>query len=199
MVKPRVIKNYVKNKDEGIQKLTKRSCGTMRKRHLEDITDDLCVVPASLRPSLEPILQKMTQVKNKMALNQPVLREIIEGLPDGRLDELLKIWKPDGVRIEKGYTEDKLIKACYLLLTEIDTVEGWVDCLYKVRRDLVYLFVEVFGKEFHSEQSSDVQFDNAGFVKLIEDLQVYRSGIRRASSTDDPLPAPSDEGSCAIM
>eukprot|EP00438_Fugacium_kawagutii_P029772 Skav217061 [mRNA] locus=scaffold208:286136:286699:- [translate_table: standard] len=187
------MKGHLK-KSEAVKVLVKRSVSAVRTRHLTKTTDDVVSCPPQLVGAVQHINTMLSDVKNRLDRDEPVLQPSLEHLSDDQLSTLLNIFDARG-----GQTEDKLFSSTYVLAKdEMDYLDKAEEYINFLRGDLVATFLRAYGQEYHLLRASNLYFNNDEFKKTIRDVIAYRRGIRRSVENDVPL-EPEGGNQCLIM
>ena len=72
-----------------------------------------------------------------------------------------------------------------------------------MKRDLLWIFIDLYVKAYGYEKSSSLAFNHEKFAAEVRAESNYRRGIRRITKDNVPLPALEasgvDAGSCVLM
>lgn len=194
----RVISAHLKQ-DEARVKLLKKSKENIQ-RYMEQFEVKSESIPASLNNAVQPIKEKMTNIKRAVSQGEDVLERALEALDDGKLDTLAEIFK---VRSGK-FTEEKLLQSCYAVLPEMSEIDEWIGQLQKLKQDVVIDYMETYASVYVKTKDGQLIYDNDKFLKSVENLIAYRKRLRREASNasergDDQQQGGQNVRNCCVM
>ena len=157
----KVIKHYLKD-DAKVSVLVSKANSTIKNRYMEDYDVQGKECPSALSEFLTPIFSKIEQVKTKISSNEGILSSMLDSVDDDKLAKLHAIFK----HTSGSYTEEKLVKSCYVLFGEMDILESAVQHCLRAKLELVGAYVIAYATEFHEVKKGDVVFSNSRFKAL---------------------------------
>ena len=181
----KVIKSYLKSKDENIRALTKKAVATAKQRgHIHDIDDELMLTTCpSFSSFIDPITSRINEAKVALESGSMTVKDGLESLSDLQLTQLLKIFKPtkddkEGEKRGKEYTEDKLVATCQVMFQEMQTMEKAMTRIKVAQNNLIQTFIMSYGNSYHFLKGNSMCFDNDAFCRDIDRTIQYRKGIK---------------------
>jgi hypothetical protein len=150
----------------------KNSKKTYNKR-VEAVDDDVVPqVPLPFQQLINQIDQQIVSIKAKMALDENIIKEVLENLEDNKLKELKEVFE---LRDGKT-TEDKLASVADILWKEVGIIKDGNPHLKNNRIAMVELLLEVFGRNYHKFKSGNLTYSLEGFIKEIDAIENLRKG-----------------------
>ena len=188
-------------KKEAVKVLAGRAKTTIQKKNKSDIREPDFDIPREISCFINPIKDKIKQVSNDIDNDKSVIMSYLEQMSDQQLRELKAIFEADKDQKKRMLTEDKLISAAVLTLDDIKKIDAIIPHLLHVRKSLVGTFVEAYSSEYSTNKGNDRVFANDDFVKDINHIMSYRSGIKRSTerSSESSEPNVQSQQSCSIM
>eukprot|EP00438_Fugacium_kawagutii_P020775 Skav206939 [mRNA] locus=scaffold1247:181619:182188:+ [translate_table: standard] len=189
------MKNHLKRED-GVRELTKRSMKVMGKK-LESF-ETVNSPPARLLPSIQPIQDRLNDLKNNIARGDHVILKCLESIGDDKLNDLKHIFSRKGAGAN---TEDKLLRSIHLLSEDLTDIDGFVNYLHQLKAQIVETYVDTYSNHYSFEKTDGFHFNNEAFIKDLEGVVSYRRGLRRATENagvNDNL-INQDANSCILM
>ena len=189
-------KGYVKKTDR-LSILVKKSKEFLSRRHEEKYdVEGLAPMPEVLKPLIEPIVQRMTTLKQSILSGQVSLKDALMNLDDARVVSLVELF--EGTK--KLNTELRLYRSAPLLLDDIGLLDASIPRLHNLRVELVETVIEMFAYGYTVERNSDLTYDVETFLNDLKAVQAYRQGVRRITdaSLEDEASSVSG-GGCEMM
>ena len=160
--------------------LTKRSMTLIQKKI--DAFDEVTSHPPLLQPIIQPMIDKMTALKLKVLNGENVIEELLQGLPEDKLQSLIKIFNKKGAGAQ---TEDKIFNSAFIVVDDLKQIDEYVNYLTKVKTDIIEDYVTCYGKLYHVEKMNTVHYDNEAFFEHLNSALSFRKGFRKATASNN--------------
>ena len=170
-----VLKHHLKRED-GVRELSKRSLKTMSKKL--EAYETVNAPPARLLPSIQPIQDRLNDLKGNISRGDHVILKCLESIGDEKLNVLKQIFSKKGAGAN---TEDKLLKSIHLLSDDLEDIDNFVNYLHQLKAQIVETYVDTYSNHYSVEKTDGYHFNNEAFIKDLEGVVSYRRGLRRAT------------------
>ncbi|CAL1163141.1 unnamed protein product, partial [Cladocopium goreaui] len=159
------------NLEKVMNAFLKNSKKTYNKR-VEAVDDDVVPqVPLPFQQLINQIDLQIVSIKAKMAMDENIIKEVLENLEDNKLKELKEVFE-----LRDGKTTgDKLASVADILWKEVGIINGNPH-LKNNRIAMVELLLEVFGRNYHKFKSGNLTYSLEGFIKEIDAIENLRKG-----------------------
>jgi hypothetical protein len=155
-------------------------------------------VPPPLQQMMAPITGRMRDLEAESRNNEVVLQPILERLADNHLQSLKSLLESTKTA---SRPEVKMEQIAYQLAPDLQTIDDYINHLYKMKADALVFFIELYTKEYHLEKTGMLSFDHGKLLGEVLGAINYRKGLRRmasASAADAVAADPAPEGGCNI-
>ena len=194
-----VINNFLK-KEQMMTKMIKKSKGMMKKRHLQDIDmGEIPEAPASLKPIIDPIKEKMNDSLMKVNNKEIDMKNIFESLTDSQIASLKDLFNPEG-DTKKLHTEDKIYPAAKIVLSDdLQVLDTCISHIKDLQNNVIQSFLEVFAKSYHNVKGYELTYNLAKVFEDIRAITDYRRGVRRSVESSERNFESVEQSNCFIM
>ena len=192
----------VMSKKEASKALAQRAKANIKKKDKSDINEPDFDIPREICSFINPIKEKIKAVEYDIKNDKPVIKPTMEKMSDSDIRELKGIFEADKGQNKRINTEDKLVAGAHLTIKEIKKIDEIVPHLLHLRECLVGSFVEAYSAEYSISKGSERVFSNEDFLKDLDHIISYRSGLMRGSERSDLVqnePLVQSQDSCSVM
>ena len=182
-----VINNvFTKSKEQKKKDLARNSMDVIAKRNT-DFTPNPLVQPPSLTSALQPIHDKLSNMREQLSRDAPVLTDLFETLQDPQLQALAKTF--EGKR-RVAYVEDRFIESAKIASNELNSIEEMQNYLTSLKAEVMQVWVRSFANQFVKEQGNMLKYDVGTIEKHLNEVIRYRERVRaqeaQVSAIEEP-------------
>lgn len=177
----RVIKPHLKEGDAKAKFITK-SIESL-KSYLEECETKSIITPPEVSPLVQAMMNKMAEIKRKALEGEDVLTDGLLSLSDEQLQSLSQIFD---VKKKGQYTEQKLIKAAYIIIPEMEQVSEFIGHMIKHKNAVIQDFLQTYANAFTQTRAGELTYDNDKFARAVADVIKIRRGYAMGASSTNP-------------
>ena len=177
----RVIKPHLKEGDAKAKFIAK-SIESL-KSYLEECETKSIITPPEVSPLVQSMMNKMAEIKRKALEGEDVLTDGLLSLSDEQLQSLSQIFD---VKKKGQYTEQKLIKAAYIIIPEMEQVSEFVGHMIKHKNAVIQDFLQTYANAFTQTRAGELTYDNDKFARAVADVIKIRKGYAMGASSANP-------------
>ena len=184
-----------------MKEVLKSSMRYLASRHKE-VTEGNPVCPPSLSSAVSPLREKLSIVKERLALNsggKVLFEELLAGLSDGKLSALQSLVKDQKKPKNKSRpSEDKIYEVVQLVSADFEALEQWQEHIKALQSEVIETFLRMV-LSLDGGEDDIPKFNLTIFYEMIEDTVSYRRGLRRSSQREDEPEQDEQQNSCCLM
>lgn len=141
-----------------------------------DFTPNPLMQPPSLTSALQPIHDKLSNMREQLSRDAPVLTDLFETLQDPQLQALAKTFD---VKRRVAYVEDRFIESAKIVSSELNAIEEMVDYLTSLKSEIIQVWVRSFTNQFVKEQGNTMKYDIGAIEAQVKEIVRYRERVMR--------------------
>ena len=176
-----VLNHFLKSFEQKKRDLVKNSMNVLRTRAPTEFNSETKPLPQTLSLSVQPLLEKMDEVKDGISQNQPIISEHLDILNEQQIKALTTIFDP---KRRVAYKEERLVDASKIFNSDIEVIEQWQEYLPTLKRDMVELWIKSFASEFGKvdDNTGDITYDISKFNQILSNKkEIIADRMRRQS------------------